>query len=96
MHMWHLGATETHRWDVMPMLYTVAITCAPLENFDFTWFAYSDRWCYKSHKAALAAFEDWDPTTYVFGVSEPQGWHRHPPTGRRRENGDPSTEEIRH
>jgi hypothetical protein len=30
----------------------------------------------------------------VGGVGEPQGWHRHPNTGRRREDGDPTKETI--
>lgn len=43
---------------------------------------YEDRWCYHSREAALQALNNW-----VSGP-EPVGWHRHPSTGRRRENGD--------
>jgi hypothetical protein len=42
---------------------------------------YDDRWCYHDYKSAKAALDAWD------GTGEPQGWHRHPPTGRRREAG---------
>lgn len=51
---------------------------------------YDDRWCYHSHDAATAALEKWD------GTGEPDGWHRHPLTGRRRPNGDPLQEYINH
>lgn len=40
---------------------------------------YSQRWCYHKHDVALAEFEKWD------GVGEPQYWHRHLPTLRRRD-----------
>ena len=40
---------------------------------------YNDRWCYETYEKAKAAFDAWD------GVGEPDGWHRHPNTGRRRE-----------
>ena len=49
---------------------------------------YGDRWCYHSYEAAKAALDAWD------GEGEPTGWHRHPTTGRRRENGDPQKETI--
>jgi len=39
---------------------------------------YEDRWCYHTKEAATAAFEAWN------GEGEPDGWHRHPGTGRRR------------
>jgi hypothetical protein len=47
-----------------------------------------DRWCYHSHAKAQAALEAWS------GVGEPQGWHRHPTTGRRRPDGDASAEYV--
>jgi hypothetical protein len=43
-----------------------------------------DRWCYHTLVDALHAFEAWD------GTGEPEGWHRHPYSGRRR---DPDTGE---
>lgn len=51
---------------------------------------YWDRWCYADEagaRAALDAFPERPEPTY-----EPAGWHRHPPSGRRRPDGDPSRE----
>jgi hypothetical protein len=67
-----------------------------LFRFFYTWailsglnqFGYEDRWCYATREKAKAAYDAWD------GSGEPQGWHRHPDTGRRRENGDPATEYV--
>ncbi|RYF08871.1 MAG: hypothetical protein EOO77_24840 [Oxalobacteraceae bacterium] len=62
-----------------------------LMRFAFTWaictgrmgdrHTYEDRWCYHDRSVAIAALEAWD------GQGEPEGWHRHPLTGRRCENG---------
>jgi hypothetical protein len=57
-----------------------------LFKFLYTWAicwdlhpgGYEDRWCYPSYCDAKAALDAWD------GEGEPQGWHRHPPSGRRR------------
>jgi hypothetical protein len=46
---------------------------------DIDAWGYNDRWCYHSHLAAAQALEGWD------GDGEPEGWHRHPKTGRRRD-----------
>lgn len=48
-----------------------------------------DRWCYHTEAVALAALEAWN------GEGEPEGWHRHPMSGRRRENGTAELEEVR-
>jgi hypothetical protein len=51
---------------------------------------YWDRWCYADEagaRAALDAFPENPGPGY-----EPEGWHRHPPSGRRRPDGDPSCE----
>jgi hypothetical protein len=53
-------------------------------------FGYENRWCYSTYDAAKAALDAW---TGEDGT-EPQGWHRHPSTGRRRPDGDPSKEYI--
>lgn len=53
-------------------------------------FGYFDRWCYTDEAGARAAFEAFPyrpPAGY-----EPQGWHRHPKTLRRRPDGDPARE----
>lgn len=49
-----------------------------------------DAWCYPSVAAALEAARAWD------GEGDPpDGWHRHPNSGRRREGGDPAKESVR-
>lgn len=47
---------------------------------------YDDGWCYKDFAVALEALKQWD------GTGEPQGWHRHPGSGRRRPDGDSGRE----
>jgi hypothetical protein len=39
---------------------------------------YDDRWCYHDYHAAKDALDQWN------GDGEPDGWHRHPSSGRRR------------
>lgn len=60
---------------IMHLMFTCAIVS------DLTDWGYGDRWCYKTYEAAKAALDAWD------GNGGPDGWHRHPKTGRRRENG---------
>lgn len=53
---------------------------------------YFDRWCYQTEELAVKALNEFPinpPAEY-----EPSGWHRHPPTHRRRVNGDPAQEYI--
>lgn len=57
---------------------------------DLTRWGYGDRWCFHTYARAAAALADWDGEE----GTDPWGWHRHPDTGRRRENGDPSTEYV--
>lgn len=59
---------------VMPLMFTAAIIIGRIGEDG----EYDDRWCYHSVEDARRALEAWD------GEGEPQGWHRHPPTGRRR------------
>jgi hypothetical protein len=61
---------------VTRFLYTDAILAGVTER------GYQDRWCYAHGYAAEDALEDWMANFAT--QSEPQGWHRHPPTGRRR------------
>jgi hypothetical protein len=70
---------------LMPLLYTVAIIT------DLTEWGYGDRWCYHTLFDASEALDAWDGGE----GTEPTGWHRHPDTGRRREDGDPAREEVR-
>lgn len=89
--VWHMACTPTHAFDVMPLLFTHAIVVTNWAELDFV----ADRWCYKTFTEAVAAMQAW--TTYTeWPNSEPEGWHRHPHSGRRRPDGDPSQEEIRH
>jgi hypothetical protein len=82
---WQIGtAPDGRRIAVIPLMYTAAVIIG--RPHQATW--YDDRWCYTSATAALAAAQAWD------GTGEPDGWHRHPPTGRRRPDGDPSKEHI--
>lgn len=50
--------------------------------------SYDDRWCYATQHLAEAALVAWS------GEGDPDGWHRHPSTGRRREGGDPGRETL--
>lgn len=52
---------------------------------------FDNSWCYTSERKALIAFAAWNP----FEQIEPEGWVRHPHSGRRRfPDGDPATEYI--
>jgi hypothetical protein len=67
---------------IAPFIFTHAIIA------DLDTCGYGDRWCYHSYAAAKAALDAWD------GEGEPQGWHRHPDTGRRRPGGDATQEYV--
>ncbi len=69
---------------ILPLMFTHAIITGRIGSKDM----YEDRWCYAGYEKAAAALEAWD------GTGEPEGWHRHPATGRRRENSDPDFETI--
>ena len=69
---------------LMQFVYTCAIVTVKIGDKT----GYDDRWCYHDRQAAHRALEAWD------GTGEPQGWHRHPSTGRRRPDGDASREYI--
>ncbi|HDZ51431.1 hypothetical protein LCGC14_0113010 [marine sediment metagenome] len=73
---------KTHYAAIMPLMFTHAIITGRIGNKAM----YEDRWCYAGYDKAVAALEAWD------GIGEPEGWHRHPATGRRREEGDPDLE----
>lgn len=50
---------------------------------------WDDTWNYTRADDAVYAAEIWD------GNGEPEGWYRHPATGRRRPGGDPAQEFVR-
>lgn len=60
---------------------------AGLFQFMYSWgvvaglhmYGYEDRWCFHGYDKAKAALDAWD------GEDEPQGWHRHLNSGRRRD-----------
>jgi hypothetical protein len=60
---------------VAPFIFTHAIIVGRMGNVA----SYDDRWCYANYRLAKAALDTWD------GVGEPEGWHRHPASGRRRD-----------
>jgi hypothetical protein len=59
---------------ILPLMYTNAIVVGRMGDD----IGYDNRWCYRSYESAKAALDAWN------GEGEPEGWHRHPPTGRRR------------
>lgn len=69
---------------VMPLMFTAAIIVGRIGSQA----TYDDRWCYHSIEEARKALEAWD------GIGEPEGWHRQPGTGRRRDGGAPETEYV--
>ncbi len=66
------------------MMYTWALVVGDINAGG----AYDDRWCYHDRDVALAALADWD------GTGEPDGWHRHPTSGRRRPDGARDAEYV--
>lgn len=73
------------RWaGIVGFLFTHAVVVGKVGDIN----SYEDRWCYEGRTAAEAGLDAWD------GTGEPEGWHRHPLTGRRREHGDAETEYL--
>lgn len=52
---------------------------------------FTDEW----HFQGAQWLEAWRAALGWDGEGEPEGWYRHPATGRRRENGDPNTGHVR-
>lgn len=57
---------------------------------EITRYGYEDCYCYDSLEQATQSMHNFNPDTDI----EPQGWKRHPTSGRRRLNGDPTTEYV--
>lgn len=70
------------------LLYTSALLVMSKQSFDDPFGSSDDRWCYQTYADAKAALDRWDPEV----DPEPDGWHRHPSTGRRRPGGDGASE----
>jgi hypothetical protein len=69
---------------VMPMLFGVGRLCVGEPGQQY----FEDMWCYPTVAAALVALANWD------GTGEPDGWHRHPTSGRRRPECDAAKEYV--
>ena len=69
---------------IAPMIYTHAIITGRIGDYWPT----DDLWCYRDLATAKAALDAWD------GTGEPEGWHRHPMSGHRPQQGDPLLEEL--
>jgi hypothetical protein len=52
----------------------------------------AERYSYPTIDAAITAYDEWCGRD---GAGEPDGWIRHQPSNRRREDGDPNRETIR-
>lgn len=72
---------------VMPLIHTAAIIVMRESEIEL---GYDDRWCYHSIPAATLALATWQQAA----TPEPEGWHRHPLSGRRRKDGDPLAEYV--
>lgn len=83
-----MGETATHFIEVVPMIGMTAIVTTPKDCTGI----YDQRWDYGGLTIALCAAIEWETSGYS---GEPALWARHLPSYRRREDGDPSTEEIR-
>ncbi len=70
---------------IVRKVYTYAVCIGPFRGATI-----DDTWCYEHFQDALAALVMWDPME----DREPDGWHRHPRTGRRRPGGDATQEYI--
>lgn len=89
-HLWPYGNQEAlvrrladgRYVAVIPFIFTWGVVVGT------TWLSYDDRWCYHHLGTAVAAAHVWD------GTGDPDGWHRHPMTGRRRPDGNPDEEYI--
>lgn len=69
-------------------LYQFAFTGAIIAGTIYDWCGTDDRWCFCDLQAARNALQQWN------GEGEPEGWHRHPASGRRRPNGDATLEYV--
>lgn len=72
-------AGDARRWAALHrFIYTVAILTGTRRSLEV---GYDDRWCFESAGKALSGLMDWRERGHE---GEPDGWHRHPGSGRRR------------
>ena len=78
-----------HEWAaIIPFMFTYGIIVRTIEGQSY---GYEDRWCYHFLDEALVAFVAWEEKKFE---GEPEGWHRHPASGRRRPKGNAAREYI--
>lgn len=78
--------------DFYVMAYPLMFHWTVITGYLLDYWGYADRWCFATRGLALDAIEAWPVEGWE--KHEPAGWHRHPNTGRRRPDGDPSAEYI--
>ena len=72
--MLHPKPIPGRRWAaVVPKMFTHAIATGPM----FDYVGIDTHWCYATREEAEVALDAWS------GYGEPEGWIRHPETGRR-------------
>lgn len=69
---------------ILRLIHTTAVVTITGE------FGYEDRWCFYNYFGALRALTKWDGRE----GTEPEGWHRHPRSGRRRPGGNEALEYV--
>lgn len=83
----------TH-WRCLPDGMVLAVGPMSLSNGRLFWDVhqdgYEDFYCFDSVERAVQGMMNFNPLT----EKEPEGWHRHASTGRRRPDGDASKEYI--
>lgn len=104
-----LGSMRSHLLEVVPKIYTAGLVMTPKHNLNEisdTWcyhtiesaIAAGDIWLEQIQRSRDDVAERIAANGPLLGVyvapNEPAGWHRHPATGRRRPDGDPSKEYI--
>ena len=80
--------SSTHYAAICPFIYTTAIITGLWHDRN----TLDDRWCYSNRQEATEALLIWISSNPR--PLEPEGWHRHHRTGRRRPDGDATKEYI--
>lgn len=87
----HIELIDDERWVMIErLMYHYTIKTGTVNDF-FT--GYEDRWCIANLQRALISFAEWKTRGFE---GEPTLWHRHPNSGRRRDQDNPvaATEHI--
>lgn len=89
--MQEMGYTS---WRILPDGTILAVGVMAFNNgrlfVDINTYGYEDCYCYDSLQLATDSMNNYNPEL----ETEPTGWKRHPFTGRRRTNGDITTEYV--